>query len=694
MKISIGKSSKRYKHTLNRDVNTSFPFGVTQPIFSQLLTPDSDISVHSKQLVRLAPMVCPSFARVGLYTVTRFVPLVDIFPAFDCLLSRSPYRGAVPTQVPTVQNALLVYYALCHSNFNVFVKKSDGLWSEMVGPNGDSSLSPSTLSEVSDHLWKIVCNNTAPSGALDYVKIALNGTNFINSVSNSPYRVSPTFENADYVVFDSNYPNYAYTFTFGSWAKNFRNICVGLGYSFDLDDYDSVSLLPLLAYFKAWYDTYGLQRDENFTNTACYKFIYLLDSLGSTPPKIDVTTISNKFNANIRSLYSFFDELSNCYFTTPDDFVSLHRSTMQTAPENQALHFVNAQGQTSSVQNIHENDVTAPPTTPFGNITLKALQVFSRYINKQSVIGRNISEWMRVHYGSSVVNTVFNNSNHVDSSYLPFEINDVFSTSDTAQVDSNNVRSGENLGAYAGKGIGFGNLSFKYHAPCHGYIITLAAVASDSGYFQGNDMSLFGVDFETLPNADFDALGMEVTHRSSFVDHNSISNRAVVGASDVTNKGFGFIPRYSGFKVSKNVVNGDMSRRGTIDSLCPYYLDRILTTNSVTSSKDPNGKYKLSVIGSTIPSSSYNWRILGLYPWLGNFDRIFINDVGDLVKGSTPNRPFGSDYYSPQYFCIDDHYLSQNIFDVTLTNNLKPLSLSFDTFEESTDNASVDVNPE
>ena len=77
MKISIGQSKKRYTHRLNRDVNTTFPFGIVQPIFKQLLSPQDTVNVSSKQLVRLAPLVVPSFARLGLYTTTRFVPVIS-----------------------------------------------------------------------------------------------------------------------------------------------------------------------------------------------------------------------------------------------------------------------------------------------------------------------------------------------------------------------------------------------------------------------------------------------------------------------------------------------------------------------------------------------------------------------------------------------------------------------------------------
>ena len=62
--ISLGSAAKkRYTRDMSFDNNTTMPFGYCQPLMSQMLLPNSDITVSTKQLVRLAPMPCPSFAR-------------------------------------------------------------------------------------------------------------------------------------------------------------------------------------------------------------------------------------------------------------------------------------------------------------------------------------------------------------------------------------------------------------------------------------------------------------------------------------------------------------------------------------------------------------------------------------------------------------------------------------------------------
>ena len=110
----------------------------------------------------------------------------------------------------------------------------------------------------------------------------------------------------------------------------------------------------------------------------------------------------------------------------------------------------------------------------------------------------------------------------------------------------------------------------------------------------------------------------------------------------------------------------------------------------LSASPTTNGGFKVSLTSSAIPSSSYDWRYVCKYPWLGNFLRLFINDVGPLEKGSAP-RPYISSTYD--YMCLDDPFICQCAFSVSLSNCLKPLSLSFDTYEDDTDNASKDVDP-
>lgn len=683
MKISLGFSNKKYSHDKSRDCNTTFPFGVVQPILSEYLLPDSDIKVHAKQLVRLSPLVVPSFARVSLNTVTRFVPESEVVPYSEAFYSKSSFHGSIPDSLPFINSPTLLAYLFSISSFCVY--------------NVDNSTKIATVisswSEVSKLLPAFYILFYTGSASVTNFPFPLLESNYFPNTSKSPIASRslipvPTIQGADYVVVvGTNY----FCFNFGTAAKNFRNICKGLGYSLDMDDFTNVRFSPLLSFYKAYYDTYGIKRFKNFTQTSCYSLIsQYIDAQVRSSYIIAPLPAVNPDGSVYNVLKSFFEELTNCYYSSDGDFVSIHRDSLQANSSTSKLSYFNASGYVSSVQNSKLQSSNDPiisnlSTDNVNLVGLQVLQRLSRFVNKNSILGQRISDYMRLHYGATDVSSLFKDSNFVDSSVLNCQINDVLSTSDTYDSSSNK---GEILGAFAGKGIGFGDLSFKYHASQHGYLITLASIVPKAGYFQGNNFDLFALNWEQQPTPDFDAVGMEATSRSAILDHNSLSNRPILNSDDLTDKTFGFVPRYSGFKFAKNIVNGDMSRRGSIDDFCPYYLDHIISSNRIMSYPE-GGNVKHVFQSAKVPSSSYDWRYICKYPWLGNFLRIFANESGLLDKGSITNLPVSS--LQSSLFCIDDSFMAQIAFDVKVRNFLKPLSLSYDTFEESSDNASKDV---
>ena len=124
MKINIGKSNKRYSRDMSYDVNTTFGFGEIQPIMSQFMLPDSDINVDINQLVRLTPLIVPSFARVNLHTVSRFVPITEVFPAFESFLSNMPYVSSdvnyVPNSLPLVDANFMMCMVMRHCQWSFY----------------------------------------------------------------------------------------------------------------------------------------------------------------------------------------------------------------------------------------------------------------------------------------------------------------------------------------------------------------------------------------------------------------------------------------------------------------------------------------------------------------------------------------------------------------------------------------------
>lgn len=676
-KISLGSAAhKRYTHDMSFDNNTTFDFGSVQPLFSQLMFKNDKLSVGMKQLVRLAPMPVPSFARVRLVNEFVFVPITDVCPFFDCMLAQMPYSVGTsnyyPKQVPVIANSTLLCLLLgVHASYSVYMKHADGY-----------SILQTQFSSTWDKSFKQAVFHTSSTSFV--AGGALIASNFTAAEG---FVVKP--DGADYVVNTGDSAgSLTICFRLTNTGRRLRKIFIGLGYSLDANN-DKVSFLPLLAFYKAWFDLYSPQRLKTWTSSKCFALIKYVESnyyVDFTPPKVNgsSSTASDLF-------FDFMKELVDCWYVTPDDFLSIHRTSMQLS-HSQAVYF---RGNTSWNDGVPPKELLAsassgsdifspilPPST--GNsltlIDLQLLQRLTRYVNKDSIIGRKLSTWLKVHYGSNVANSVFKDSYHIGTSVVPLDINDVFSTSDTAQGTGDSA-TGEKLGAYGGKGLGFGKDGFKFTADQPGFVFILSSIVPTASYFTGNDPSLYACDLFTFPNPDYDALGFEVTPRSAIESHNDI-----VTMDDPSNKGFGFIPRYSGFKVKRNIVNGDMSRRGTIASMSPYYLDRILTSRTLRVTAQNGSHFTLDLKNVPLPSASLEWRYVCKYPWLGNYNRLFYADSDFAYTGST-----AAEYTDVNH--QDDNFICQSLFDVKLTNFLKPLSQSFDTYDDN-DNTSFDVKAE
>lgn len=666
--ISLGKSTKKYLRNTDFDNNTTMDFGFCQPLFCQFLLPDSNISVSAKQLVRLAPMPVPSFARVSLVNKFVFVPWSDLCGYYEAMLSNMPFNGSfVPTQLPYVYNAYLSRCLLDNSLGSVATFYE--IDTTVPSPITYKMCSAVDASKYSDSLatqWE-----TELSGHACNKKFSFTPAQFKDSA------VSPN--SADYLVnFVAGDKHVIAAFRYSTRAKHLRSVFIGLGYSLALQDWTKVNALPIFAFYKAWFDTYAPKRTVAWTDSDVFQFLkHVSDSyftnLGNDEDNMDVV----------------FKSLSDCYYVSNDDFVSVHRSDIDNVSLG-SFSFVDSNGGISDSQQVS----TFSQPSLSGDIRLIALDVvkrLTRFVNKDSIIGQKMSTWVRNHFNAQVANSLYQDVYQVKTDILPLQINDVFSTADTADASS---QSGERLGSYAGKGIGFGDTGCKFHSDRHGYLLCISAIVPKSGYFQGNDTSLYGLDRFTLPSADFDALGMEVTPFGFVAGDIGYTDMTAVTDDKLDySAGFGFVPRFSGYKFKKNIVNGDMSRRSLIDSMSPYYLDRILQTGDAFYQSLGDNKFaQIRQFYPSLPKASEQWRYLTRYPWLGDYDRIFYND--DVYHGSTSTPVNSSSEDIDGSAARPDNFIVQSLFTMKIQDVLKPLEMSYDTFDEDSDNTSTEVNPE
>lgn len=680
-KIKVGTAfSKSYTHNMDFDNNTTMDFGTVQPLLCQYLFPRSDVKLNYRQLVRLAPMPTPSFARLFVKNYVRFVNIVDVVPYHEALLSAKPYfadtKSFVPRKMPFTSNRVLQYFLLQHSVYSIYGYNSDGTYSLLFQAH-ESDKEQYNLALSMFYVYLGIGSNPAK----DYLKLSPE-----QDATHYPSVGSVSFLGSDYIVPVFNTLNSGVTpqwficFKYSNFARRLRKQFVGLGYGLQLEDNTDISFAPLLAYFKSYFDTFGLTRVKSFESTSCYELIRFISNYEIDYGLGMFVQLDPSLDNRHKAFRLFLQDLAFVYYTDSDNFISAHRER----PNNDAVTPVSgntlleANGSTSQ-EIVSNNHLLYQPELKtevqksnafFTQLSLDLLKRVTRFVAKDSAIGYRISDWVRVHYGADVVNTLFEESNFISSSTSPIDISDVFSTSDTANVGA--ADKGEYLGAYAGKGIGFNNSGCSFHARSHGYLFMFSVIVPQIRDFVGTDPTLYAIDKDTIPVADFDALGMEVTPRGALIGDNFIASKR----GEFTDKSFGFIPRYSGFKVKKDVVNGDMYLGYFKRDFQPYYLDRLPYNNFIKNVHETGpSSYKIDGLyfGSS-PNSSTNWQVLDGKTNIGNFNRLFY-DEGDI----------SSEFNNPENFIV------QTVFDFKVKNFLKPISESYETYDDSTDNNTTNV---
>lgn len=679
--IILGTQRKNYTHDLSFDNNTTMDFGVLQPLLSQYMLPNSRIKVSTKQLVRLAPMPTPSFARMYLANYASFVKMTDVVPYYEALLAKIPFsvsgHSYLPTKIPFTTNRTLMYMLL-QDAFVDYYQITEGTPS-----NHDYQRVTS----------QSVVNTIVSEFIKDYLPAGLNSAsplypkfNWIENPRDGvsvPPSITPL--SADYTLAFSPASNYLMCFKFSQAGLRLRKVLLGLGFSLSFEDLTPLSFAPVLAFYKAYYDRFGLTRELPFETTQCFSIIKSIENYNYdyTLPYLKTSTSFSNF---------IHKELSECWFTSANSYIAAHRHDLTNNTPSRSLATLIPQNgglTANSIPNAEYQNTTKVPfigrntDAYFTQLSLDVLKRLTAFVNKDSAIGKRLSDWVRVHYGADVSNSLFEESNRINEWRTNIDIDDVFSTSDTADIGKE--KKGDYLGAYAGKGSGFSQSGFSFRAPVHGFVFVMSCVVPLSNTFQGTDPTLLAVDLDTIPQPEFDALGFEATPRSVFIGDNGVFSSSQ--ASNKPTDTFGFVPRYTGFKCKKNIVNGDMCKGYYQTDLLPYFNDRLFYNNeakisniSTDSASQKVTSFHFEVSQDHVPNASTEFQKICRYAFMGDYDRLFYNDssVFSLVESSA--------------FPRDDNFIVQSVFDVKVSNFLKPVQNSYDTIDEDVDNNTTPVS--
>ena len=491
-----------------------------------------------------------------------------------------------------------------------------------------------------------------------------------------------TLDNADFILDSGNLPEYiSYNLITENgevMQKDFNHFKIGIHltpagkrlfkilFAIGIDPSTKSFVLPmykLLAYYKAWFDTYNIGRVNSWETTNAYG---LIDAFHEGHKELEVMftdlsseDIDSHDSARYMYFYNFLRDLVHCCYVLPADQYTICNETplYQTGDESSLTDNVLLSGTNVSTSSAHVLSVS--DYHQFGKITqndgildalaVKALQRFYPMFNKYSVLGNKVDEILRSRYGIHLPASDF-----VGQDSFNCAISDIYNTSESDFAF---------LGEYAGKGLG-SNHSDSKPAPTFDfvcgddfyYLIQLTCVVPYGGYSQGCfDHMIKASDFY---QQEFDALGMEYVAKSEIMarSFNTKYNR-------VSNVLFGFRPRYTKFKYHDNLANGGFAFRGEQSQFLPYMLDRHFTSpDCVSYYQDDSHNYYVRDNDAVTLAPVEELRYIGLNESYGNYDRIFIDSTGTT-----------------------DNFILTMYHKFDLYAPMKSISESYDTYDKETD---------
>lgn len=717
-KIKVGMPKKREKLNLDFDCSTTAVIGAIQPTMCREMVPNETFHVKVASLCRLMPLAVPTFGRMSMRHYHVFVPYRDIWEPFENMLSGQRYTFSghastgtyIPTATPFFTMPSIVQKVIMNYSEVSVYKGYEVNPENAVTFNPDGMTKAEAQSYVADNLqpvWEVL--KSAPlfggttnyqfnkdgagspysddaRGFINFGSWYFSGANSAGSIVFDPdgnaQNLLPFYNGGSVVVesgadFITSYGGYTFCFKLRPVAKRFRQVMIGLGYQFS--PYSDVSFNPfkLIAYYKAWFELFRPVREKAYVDTNCYKLCHAMRD--------------RSFNGgNVASVNSdlwdaFLDDLiKDCYYYLPMDYFAMATTSPQQANSDLNYTISTPVGANAVQSSTYTHDTSINSITPdvlasmdtAGGMKISPLNMrlamrLLTWANKNTIIGRSVREWLKVHYGITGGDSLDSNGVvRIGSSRTNLQISDVMSTAQTEQGD---------LGQYAGRGIGYGDSEkFDYTAKFFGCWLTLTVIVPESGYYQGYLAENRHGNRYQFFQPEFDALGYQVLERGELIDDFNCDGQNWNPRTGFERSGaFGFVPRYSEYKVGRNIVNGDLSLPGRYVDMSPYTLDRRLPAGAISYEKyyydQTDGKYDRFYVRPVVsapgfvPSVVYdNFRRIDPTDHLGQYNRIFTDTTNS-----------------------QDHFIINMVFSVDAIAPMKSLTTSFDTIEE--DERTIDI---
>lgn len=628
--------------------NTKLDLGhqhITTADFMQLnvamcseLVPGSKIDVNMETFARLNPLPVPTFGRASIRNRAFFVPFRTIYRGFDDMITDSVhiasdgYTGAgaanLLSTVPTVTAGNLI-----------------GAFTNSVG------------TAVTDNAL-LYTDATWPAAEVADIVVSVGGT--------------PT----------------KYKFTV--LGRQAIKILESLGYKLDVmgNKSDVFSAMPLLALAKVYCDWYWPQQYSNISSYDALLAMCNMDvsagpqSLTSTQVAL-ILTVCSYVQYDSDYFVSSWDQPNQPNTGNYSDFKLVNIDTLASvrgiSTNNTSVYNYSEEGYVtnnsgSTNANNYVGNANAPFITPYvkgtlanGNYTglatpiseylLHSLHALTDYMKRHQLAGSKAADRYLARFGKALPAEKLNRSLYLGSSMQDIQIGDVMSTADTQSISG-----GDKIGAYAGKGLSYGNGHFTYDTDEFGYFVVMTSIVPYSGYFQGVDRMVMRTSKLDFFTPEFDSLGSQpVTAAELYMPQLSTDMTSGNPYTQI----FGFTPRYADYKqaTTMNRLTGNFRLRSIqslnagqrFNSADSWHLNRVFQGNL-----DFNNSYTNVVHDPDFISGKGD---------MSQYRRIFYYTDADVPDNITLIHNFEIAEYAPMKPLWDSYEFEDKGKKVTLETN-------------------------
>lgn len=467
------------------------------------LVPGQSVDIKHTTFTRLEPMPVPTFGRARIFNRAYFVPFRVVWSSWMDFINDTPHsyddtEGAtfgIPTNAPWFRMIDLI---------DMF-----------VGTNG-------------------FCQQTSESTADFNYGIVLDD---LTAEENIFYKFT----------------------TLGRWAYKLLR---SLGYGITFSDYQvqneqnlqKLSALPLLCAAKVYCDFYF---PAQYAQTQDMLEVQRFFTRNIPEDYLEETWFTSSELAKILTLM-YNIAYSSDYFTSAWDNPFAPNANLSsdfaiddiTQNNNQRVAFGGADGDNTQLAPQIENPQAIYNISQY---SLTALKSLTDYVKRNQIVGSRSLDRYLARYGFNLTAEKLNRCIKISEYSQDIQFGDVTATADTARDE------GAVLGAYAGKGLSYGNGSFDFQTVEHGCIIIISTIIPDVAYYQGLQRSVLHIDKTDFWTPEFDNLGVQaISMQELLVPMDTLEIQGNVGYDD---KIFGFAPRYAEYKIPYAQLTGDYTLR-------------------------------------------------------------------------------------------------------------------------------------